>query len=448
MQKPLSGEAQPKKSRKKFKTSNYILFIALLVGLGAAAATMFFGSSDKAVEISTEPVITKTITQLVSATGKIQPETEVIISPDVSGEITSLPVKEGQYVQKGDLLFRIDPELLEAQVEQQQASLSAAKAKSLQAKAQLLLAEDEFRRTKELFSKKLISESEYLTSKTNADVTQATYQASLFDINRVESLLKQSRDQFSRSTIYAPMNGTITRLNNKLGERVVGTSQFAGTEVLKLADLSRMEIIVEVNENDIVNVKLADTSRIYVDAYPNRTFMGIVTEIASTAATSAEGTQEEVTNFDVTVRILNHAQLLRPGMSATADIETATVHSAIAVPIQSVTVRSPSQTAKNKDESGKTRKDDNDTKVINQQEQAAAKQRLKDELMKVVFIKTGEKAEMRRVETGIADNTHIEILAGVEPGEEVISGSYRAISRELFDGTAIKLPEESRMKND
>jgi len=448
MQKPLSGEAQPKKSRKKLKTSNYILFIALLIGLGAAAATMFFGSSDKAVEISTEPVITKTITQLVSATGKIQPETEVIISPDVSGEITSLPVKEGQYVQKGDLLFRIDPELLEAQVEQQQASLSAAKAKSLQAKAQLLLAEDEFRRTKELFSKKLISESEYLTSKTNADVTQATYQASLFDINRVESLLKQSRDQFSRSTIYAPMNGTITRLNNKLGERVVGTSQFAGTEVLKLADLSRMEIIVEVNENDIVNVKLADTSRIYVDAYPNRTFMGIVTEIASTAATSAEGTQEEVTNFDVTVRILNHAQLLRPGMSATADIETATVHSAIAVPIQSVTVRSPSQTAKNKDESGKTRKDDNDTKVINQQEQAAAKQRLKDELMKVVFIKTGEKAEMRRVETGIADNTHIEILAGVEPGEEVISGSYRAISRELFDGTAIKLPEESRMKND
>ena len=225
-------ETVPQKpSGKKRSKRNLYIFGGL--GILILAVTIFSiinQGKTKPIVVTTEPVITKTITQIVSATGKIQPETEVIISPDVSGEIIALPIKEGELVEKGNLLFKINPELLNSQVDQQQASLSSAKAQSLQAKAQMLKANDDLRRTEELFKKQLVSESEYITTKTNAEVAQATYNASLYEISRVSSLLEQSREQLARSTVYAPISGTITLLNNKLGERVVATSQFQGTD--------------------------------------------------------------------------------------------------------------------------------------------------------------------------------------------------------------------------
>jgi len=411
----------PKPSQKKGSKKKLYIFGGLGIAiLGIVVFTIFSSGKTKPIEITAEPVITKTITQVVSATGKIQPETEVIISPDVSGEIIALPVKEGQTVSKGSLLFKINPELLNSQVDQQQASLNSAKARSLESKAQMLKAEDDFRRTNELYKKQLVSESDYITAKTNVEVTKATYEASLFEISRVKSLLAQSREQLSRSTVYAPISGTITLLNNKLGERVVATSQFQGTEVLRIADLNEMQIEVEVNENDIIYVKEGDTARISVDAYRDREFKGVVTEIANMAITSLEGTQDEATNFTVTIRILDHGRLLKPGMSATANIETATVKDAIAVPLQSVTVRSASLLNKKKG-GQKQAKTNGET----------------DELKKVVFIKDNNKAIAREVKTGIADNTHIQILEGLEKGEMVISGSYRAISRDLKSGSEV-----------
>ncbi|NTW48126.1 MAG: efflux RND transporter periplasmic adaptor subunit [Chlorobiales bacterium] len=434
--------------RKKSHKNLYLISGTALIIIIVSVVVFLMRNKEQPIQITTEPSIRKSITQIVSATGKIQPETEVKLSPDVSGQIIQLPVSEGQAVKKGDLLFKIDPEILRSQVEQQQASLSATKASSLQAKAQLLRAEEEFNRSKELFGKQLISESEFTTSKTNLEVAKATYQASLFDIERVQSLLKQSRDQLSRTTIFAPISGTVSVLNNKLGERVVGTSQFAGTEILRIADLSIMEILVEVNENDIVNVKVGDTARVSVDAYPNRTFQGVVKEIANTAKTSSSGTQEEVTNFDVKIRIVDHGNLLRPGMSATADIETATVKDAVAVPIQSVTVRSIVQglsseelEAKRKETFGES---GTDQKNVSTKLEESRKLQDIEKLARVVFIKQGEKVVMREVETGIADNTYIQITKGIQPGDEVVSGSYKAISRDLKDGSSVALAKKEK----
>jgi HlyD family secretion protein len=420
-QKPNAGKKKPQQAVK------YIVggLIAAIFSLGIIL--YFVNTREKPVLISSAPVITKTITQIVSATGRIQPETEVIISPDVSGEIIALPIREGQSVTKGDLLFKINPELLNSQVDQQQASLSAARARSLQSKAQQLKADDDLRRTGELYSKQLISESDYTTAKTNAEVAKATYQASLFEISRVQSLLEQSREQLSRSTVFSPISGTITLLNNKLGERVVATSQFQGTEVLRIADLNSMEIEVEVNENDIIFVQQGDTARISVDAYRDKEFKGLVTEIANMATTSMVGTQDEATNFNVTIRILDHQRLLKPGMSATANIETETVENAVAVPLQSVTVRSASQLMP------QSEKDQNQqTEVRNQN----------DDLKKIVFVLDDKKAVAREVKTGIADNTHIQIIEGLSTGDEVVSGSYRAISRDLKNGSNVKTSKD------
>ncbi|NTV45114.1 MAG: efflux RND transporter periplasmic adaptor subunit [Chlorobiales bacterium] len=398
--------------------------------------------------IEQRKAIQKNITQIVSATGKIQPETEVKLSPDVSGQIIVLPVSEGQQVKKGELLFKIDPQILRSQVVQQQAALSSAKASNMQAKAQMLKADLELNRAKELYTKQLISESDFVTAKTNAEVAKASYEASLHEIERVQSLLKQNRDQLSKTTIYAPMSGIVTVLNNKIGERVVGTSQFAGTEVLRIADLSTMEILVEVNENDIVNVKVGDTAQVSVDAYPNRSFKGVVKEIANTATTQSAGTQEEVTNFNVKVRILDHGNLLRPGMSATADIQTATVKNAVAVPIQSVTVRSIVQglsseelAEKRKETFGET--PSNGQAVSNKLEESRKREDI-EKLARVVFVKEGEKVMMREVETGIADNTYIQITKGIKPGDEIVSGSYKAISRDLKDGSAITMTKKEK----
>lgn len=441
-----SGTPNPvrKKSRKKIYLISGAIVLAVIVGV----AVIFMRNREQPIPVTTEKAIQKNITQIVSATGKIQPEIEVKLSPDVSGQIMELPISEGQEVKKGELLFKIDPQILRSQVVQQQAALSSAKASNMQAKAQMLKADLELNRAKELYSKQLVSESDFVTAKTNAEVAKASYEASLHEIERVQSLLKQNRDQLSKTTIYAPMSGIVTVLNNKIGERVVGTSQFAGTEVLRIADLSTMEILVEVNENDIVNVKVGDTAQVSVDAYPNRSFKGVVKEIANTATTQSAGTQEEVTNFNVKVRILDHGNLLRPGMSATADIQTATVKNAVAVPIQSVTVRSIVQglsseelAEKRKETFGET--PSNGQAVSNKLEESRKREDI-EKLARVVFVKEGEKVVMREVETGIADNTYIQITKGIKPGDEIVSGSYKAISRDLKDGSAVTMTKKEK----
>jgi HlyD family secretion protein len=239
------------------------------------------------------------------------------------------------------------------------------------------------------------------------------------------------------------MTGTISLLNSELGETVLGTSQFAGTEVLRVADLNNMEVRINVNENDIVNVKLNDTARVSIDAYPDRKFTGIVKEIANTAKTTGTGTQEEVTNFEVKIRIVNSNVMLRPGMSATADIETKTVKDAVAVPIQCVTVRNLNEELSPEEvEKAKLVQSGNDgPEATNTKQKAAEEKTAKEKLAKVVFLSEDGKAKMVKVETGISDNTHIEIKSGLHGGEEVISGSYRVVSRELKNDSKV-LPEK------
>ncbi|MCS6988592.1 MAG: efflux RND transporter periplasmic adaptor subunit [Chloroherpetonaceae bacterium] len=436
---PEAASIGDKKKRRKRK------WIWIGVGISIAilvVVAIFGGKKTPPILVSVEKVQRRNITQVVSATGKIYPEVEVKLAPEVSGEIVELPVKDGDAVRKGQLLFRINPEVTKAQVEQAAAALSAAKAQSLQAKAQRLLREDELRRATELYKQKLISESEYLTAQTNAEVAKATYEASLFDIQRLESQLRQQRENLSRTTVYSPIDGHVTLLNSKLGERVVGTSMMTGTEVMRVADLNRMEIRVDVNENDIVNVKKGDTARIIVDAYPNQKFAGVVYEIANMAKTTGAGTQDQVTNFEVKIRILDHQGKLRPGMSATADIETATVLNALAAPIQSVTVRnleeglSAAELAEKRQQDA-TRSDDKTS--ASEKTQALQARADREKLVRVVFVKEGDIARIRKVETGIADNAYMEIKSGVKEGEEVISGPYRAVSRDLKDSSKVAL---------
>ena len=440
---PLSSLAKPKRSRKKLY---WILGIVLII-VGAAVAGAMAKKREKPIPVTTDRAFRKNITQLVTATGKIQPEIEVKISPEVSGEIIEMPVKEGEIVHKGQLLLRIKPDTYRAQVEEQQAALSGAQAAIAQHKSQLAKAEADYQRAKSLFAAKLIPESDRKSAQTNYEIAQSALNASLFDVQRAEGALRQINQALSKTTIVAPTDGSISSLTSRLGERVVGTSQFAGTEVMRIADLSHMEARVNVNENDIVNVKIGDVARISVDAYPDRKIAGVVREIASTATTNNAGTQEQVTNFEVKIRVADPTVRLRPGMSTTADIETDTVQNAVAVPIQSVTVRSTESKLSPEEREKQTaqsvaKDDDNKAEITNQTLEKQKEREQRDKLQRVVFIKDGEKVRMQKVETGLADTTFIEIKSGVKPGDEVVSGSYTAISRRLKDGAKVAIEKQ------
>ncbi len=440
-----TSPSSPRSSRKK---NRRIILIASGIGLVLILLLIFFvaGRSKEAkpIVVTVEKAAIRTITQVVSATGKVYPETEVKLSPEVSGEIVELPVKEGDVVKRGQLLFKINPQLTRTQVDQAQAALSAAKAASLRAKAEELRTAEEFRRTEQLFKQKLASETEYLAAKTSAEVAKANAEAAIYDVQRLESQLKQAREQLSRTVVTSPINGTITVLSAKVGERVVGSIQMAGTEILRVADLSTMEIRIDVNENDIVNVKIGDTARVSIDAYPNRKFTGVVREIANAAKTKGLGTQEEITNFEVKIRILDHNGLLRPGMSGNADIETFTAKDVLTVPIQSVTVRA-SESGMTAEELSRKREEqvrqtDGSAELINEKMRQQQEKADRAKLLRVVFVKEGDRVKMVPVETGIADNAYIEIRKGdIKVGDEVISGSYRAISRELKDSARVIL---------
>lgn len=397
-----------------------LLFAAAAMAAIVALAAIFFGGS-KEPEVSVEPAMRKEVVHLVTATGKIQPETDVAISPDVSGEIIELPVSEGRQVRKGELLFKIQPDVYINQVEQSLAQLNQAKALSLEAFSRKVKAEDDFRKSTILFRDTLISESDYLSAKTAAEAARAAYSSSRYAIAQNRSLLEQNQDRLKKTVVRAPISGSIISIESRLGERVVGTGQFAGTEVMRLADLDSMQVEVEVNENDIVNIRIGNPVTVTVDAYGERPFRGTVHEIANAAVSTAAGTQEEATNFAVKVRIYNHERLLKPGMSATADIETERVKDALVVPIQSVTLRAPGIGAV--------------------RERVGARGATREENRQGVFVLRGRKVHFTPVETGTTDNTHIVVTDGLKEGEQVVSGSYTAISRELQDGQQVRLAD-------
>ena len=441
---PAPLTAKQRRARRK----KQIIYGSIGLLLLCIVASIVWSKREKPIPVTTEKAIRKTIVQTVSATGKVQPETEVKISPEVAGEIIELPVDDGKQVKRGDLLVRIRPDSYKALVEQQEAAISAAKATNLQQKAMMLKTEHDFKRAEDLFNKKLISEQEFNAAQAAYDVAKNTYESSLHEIERAEAGSSQARDQLSKTTIYSPIDGTVTVLNSKQGERLVATGQFAGTEVMRVADLSHMEARVDVNENDVVNVKLGDKAEVKIDAYGDRKFHGAVYQIANTGKTTGAGTQEEVTNFEVKIRIEDTDVTLKPGLSCTAEIQTNEVKDVVAVPMQAVTIRtgdsnlSPEELEKKKQKLAQRDKGDNNADFVNQRAEKAAQKEERDKIAKVVFLKKSNKAQMVKVATGISDDTYTEIKNGIQPGDEVISGSYSAISRKLKDGAKVAYDKE------
>jgi HlyD family secretion protein len=300
-----------------------------------------------------------------------------------------------------------------------------------------------------MFAKKTISIQEYNAAQAAYDVAKNTYESSLHEIERAQAGSSQAREQLSKTTVYSPIDGTVTILNSKLGERIVATGQFAGTEVMRVADLGHVEARVDVNENDVVNVKGNDKANVKIDAYGDRKFHGTVYQIANTGKTTGAGTQEEVTNFEVKIRIDDHDVTLKPGLSCTADIETNMVKDVVAVPMQAVTIRtgdsnlSPEEIEKKKQKTAQRDKGDNSADYVNERQEKATQKEEHEKIAKVVFLKKGSKAQMVKVTTGISDDTYMEIKSGVQPGDEVISGSYSAISRKLKDGAKLTYDKEA-----
>jgi HlyD family secretion protein len=445
--------AAPALTKRKSKKTKWLLIggALLFIAAGGTAAYMKNRGAAGVIPITTEKASIKTITQVVTATGKVQPEVEVKISPEVYGEITLLPFREGAIVKKGELVVKIKPDLYQAQVEQQTAAVASAAAVAKDSEAKVVKAEADLKKYQDLYKRNLVSDSDYTLYKANFDVAKADLDAALANVDSATGLLNQARDALSKTVLYAPMDGTVSSRSSEVGERVVATGSFAGTEIMRVADLNNMEVRVKVNENDIVNVKVGDTAKIAIDAYPDRKIVGVVREIGASAdnngaagsgssAQSSASVSDEVTNFIVKIRVTDRSVVLRPGMSATADIETQTVKGAVAIPIQSVTVRDATGLTTDQIEEKNAKemreKTGNDMDLKSEKEDAL---REREKLQVVVFVKTGDVVKMRKVQTGIADNSVIEVKSGIKPGDEVVSGSYTAISRKLKDGAKVRI---------
>jgi HlyD family secretion protein len=445
--------AAPSPTVRRKRKSRRKLYIWLGIGgliLILIIGSVISGKREKPIEVTTEKATRRTIVETVSATGKVQPETEVKISPEVAGEIIDLPVEDGKEVKKDDLLMKIRPDSYKAILEQQQAAISTAQSVSGQQKAAMTKAEQDLAQAQDLFHKKLISQTEMLAAQTTYDAAKSMYQSGLHSIEGAQASSSQARDQLSKTTIYSPLDGIVTVLNSKLGERVVATNQFAGTEVMRVADLNHMQAVVDVNENDVVHVRLGDSAKVQIDAYGDRKFSGKVEQIANTGTTTGTGTQEEVTNFQVKIQLEKPGVRLRPGLSCTAEIQTDMVKDVVAVPMQSVTIRtgdsnlSPEEIEQKKTLAAAKENADNNAQVENERLAKQEKKEEREKLRKVVFLKDGSKARMVEVTTGIADDASVEIKSGVKPGDEVISGSYSAISRKLKDGAKVVMEKAEK----
>jgi HlyD family secretion protein len=438
--------------------------IILIVFLLIAKKSGWIGG-DATLEVFTEKVTKRSITESVSASGKIKPEVEIKISPFISGEVVKLLVKEGDEVKQGQLLAEIDPEIYKSSFEQsmamlngQKAGLANAKANLSQVKAQFNNTRITFERNDKLFKQQTISAADFDAAKAAFDVAKAqveaaeqNVEAAKYNVSSSEAALKQSKENLSRTSIYAPNSGTISKLSVEVGERVTGASQFSsGTEIMRIANLNNMEVNVDVNENDIVRVKLGDTALIEVDAYLNRKFKGIVTQIANSANTTGVSA-DQVTNFNVKIRILqsSYQDLMksdrpnispfRPGMSATVDIQTKNASNILTVPIQSVTTREDS-TGKKSLLAKKEKTENKDG-----EEETSTKKTIKDEVVEYVFLYKNGTALMQKVKTGIQDNNYIQITEGLNENDEIIAGPYTAVSKSLKNKAVVKKVDKSKM---
>ncbi|PWB26531.1 efflux RND transporter periplasmic adaptor subunit [Flavobacterium sp. HTF] len=414
-----------------FLLGGAVILIIALIGLRKAGA---IGNKDEGKEVEISKVVASTVVETVSATGKIQPEIEVKISPEVSGEIILLNVKEGQVVKKGDLLVKINPDLYTSSYNRSVSNLSGTKAGLTQSEASFKEAKANYERNKTLYDKGVISKSDWDKAIASFEVAKATKQNAYYTVQSASASVNEAKDNLGRTTIYAPADGTISVLNVELGERVLGTQQMAGTELLRVANLNNMEVEVDVNENDIVKIKIGDEANVEVDAYLKKKFKGIVTSISNSASTTL--TSDQVTNFKVKIRILkeSYQDLLdgkpnayspfRPGMTATVDIITQTKANVLAVPISSVVVKSDTAAVKDFTAEGPV-----------EDKKAAPKS---DKKFECVFVKVGDKAKIRIIKTGIQDDTNIEVMSGLKPGDVVITGPYTTVSKELNSGDKVK----------
>ena len=414
-----------KKSKKKliiFGSLGLLVIILILVAL-------LGGSKEEIILVQTEKIQKRNITQTVTATGTIDPEFKVVITPEVTGEIISLPVEEGDVVKKGDLLIKIKGDQYQAQKDRLEANLKSAEATLQMRLAELNRIKLEYERVKELHGKGLASDSELELAESNYLTTEASYDAADANVLQSKAQLREVLETLYKTTIYSPMDGTITQLNVELSERVLGSGFSQGTNIMTVSDLSNMEAVVEVDENDVVLISVGDTANVSVDAFGDREFSGVVTQIGNSAQSTGFGTQEQVVNFEVKIKLLDLDPNLRPGMSCNADIETETVFDVISVPLQSVTARTDVP-------------ENNDTTKSDNGEEEEKNPRERNKPKEVVFLVEDGKAKMVVVETGISDDNYLEIKSGLEIDKEVVSGSYRAISRELNDGSIVRVEKK------
>ncbi|WP_297515029.1 efflux RND transporter periplasmic adaptor subunit [Flavobacterium sp.] len=428
-------------SRKKIFLWGGIVFGVIIV-LMVLSSKGVFGSREELKEVEVAKVDEITIIETVSATGKIQPEIEVKVSSQVSGEIIALPVKEGQIVKKGDLLVKINPDIYTSGLNRTVSNYAGTKAGLSQADASFKEAQASYERSKSLFEKGIISRADWDKAIAAFEVAKANKQSAYYNVQSANASVVEAKDNLGRTTIYAPADGTISVLNVELGEKILGTQQMAGTELLRVANLNNMEVEVDVNENDIVKVNIGDETNIQVDAYLKKEFKGVVTSISNSASTGT--TADQVTNFKVKVRILkeSYEDLLegkpatyspfRPGMTATVDIITKRKEKIIGVPISAVVVKSDTLPKSILD--------------VPEDEEAAKTEKVKsksDKKLECVFVKVKDKARIRVVKTGIQDDTNIEILTGLKKGDEVIIGPYNTVSKDLNSGDKVKLKSKA-----
>jgi HlyD family secretion protein len=430
-----------KKSKKK--RNKKILWIGLIViVLLIVVAVVISSKKETIIEVQTEKISKRNIIQIVTATGKVQSETKVNISAEVSGEIVALPFKEGDDVKKGELLVKIRPDAYFPQLKQQYAAMKVMESNIKTQEVNLKKFELDLNRVKELYNKGLASSSDLETAQTNYDATVAQINTIRAQINQQKASLSSVEYDLSKTTINSPMSGTVTQLNNELGEKVLGTSFNIGSQIMTISDLSKMECQVDVGETDVTYIKLGDTARIQIDAFPDRVFTGYVYEIANTAKAKGLGTQEEVVNFVVKIRIFNELGFdLRPGMSCTVDIEVNKKENVIAVPIQSVTTREDESVMTN------TTMNDND-KPENLTNTKETKSLKKNKPKEIVFIIENGIAKKKEIKTGISDDTYIEVMEGLSENEEVVKGSFKAINKDLDKDSKVKVNNERKKLTD
>lgn len=440
-----------KKKSNKYLPYGIVLVVIVIIVLVAGKKLGWFGK-DFEINVSTKIVESKTITELITANGKVQPETEVKISPDVSGEIIELPIEEGDEVKKGQLLMVIKPDMYIQSYNRAQASLSSSQARLAQADARLIESDMSFKRANTLFKQDAIPVSDFETAQASFKVAQSEVKAAQFAVKSAEASVAEAQEQLVKTKIYAPMDGTVSRLNVEKGERVVGTNMYAGTETMVIANLHLMEVKVDVNENDIVRVNLKDTAQVEVDAYLGRKFKGLVTEIAN-SANVVGGSTDQVTNFNVKILLLkdSYKDLIdsvsgkkypfRPGMSATVDIQTETRTNVISVPIQAVTTRTLKANLKTEEKKPEMEKPEGETEAVTQQ---GAKTK-EDEKVEVVFVYKDGKVFKQPVKTGIQDSENIEITEGIKAGDEIVVAPFNAINKLLNDSSLVKKVDEKEL---